>query len=94
MPRGVYPRKPKHAARRAIEDRKDQAEVAPQAGEPAMKTRRKVQRKAAIPAANRSGARFGVFDDGSVEVRLPACAGTLAPDEATAFLDFIKRLQG
>jgi hypothetical protein len=38
--------------------------------------------------------RFGVFEDGSVQVNLPGCTGMLAPDEAQALVAFIGTRKG
>lgn len=40
------------------------------------------------------GPRFGVFEDGSVEVRLPDCRGTISGDDAAALHAFITKLRG
>lgn len=44
-------------------------------------------------APSTSGRRFGVWDDGTVEVALPKCAGTIAPTDAAELVDFINRLR-
>ena len=47
------------------------------------------KKPAAIPS---TGPRFGVFDDGSVTLNLPACKGQIAPTEARQFLDFLGKI--
>lgn len=39
------------------------------------------------------GPRFGVFDDGSVQISTASCSGSLTADDATALVDFIQRLK-
>lgn len=90
MPTGVYPRKPRAA--KAIE--KPVAEAA----QPATRTRKKraagkaprVGRKALQAAA--SGPRFGVFEDGTIEVRLPSCSGVVGTDDARALVGFLRKI--
>lgn len=57
--------------------------------QPVAKKRKYVRR---APAAGEGAARFGVFDDGSVKISLPGCAGTLGPEEAREFVGFLKRI--
>lgn len=61
---------------------------------PAPKKRgRKPRDPNAAPAARKSKVpRFGVFDDGSVMIELPNCAGQMNPDEVAEFTGFLKRI--
>lgn len=80
MPTGQYVRKPKASATPAAEP---EAKAEP----------RKRGRKAKVkPQAASQPARFGVFDDGSVTLNLPACKGQLVPQEAREFLAFLARI--
>lgn len=84
MPTGVYPRKPKATPA-----------AKPEAPAKARKPRAKAKVKAA-PKARATKAttspRFGVFEDGTVELRLASCTGIIAPTEAREFLAFLKRI--
>lgn len=82
MPRGVYPRK-KKAEKPAQEKAPKKRGPKPKA---ALRQIRALVDKA--PAA----ARFGVFDDGTIEFRLPTCSGIIQPTEAREFLGFLKRI--
>lgn len=84
MPTGVYPRKPK-AEKEATEPAAKPAKKKAKA--PAAKVKPKAPQKPA------SGPRFGVFEDGTVELRLAGCKGMIAPDDAAALHDFIARLR-
>ena len=55
-------------------------------------TKRMLVGMAKAKAMATNGARFGVFDDGTIEFRLPTCAGVIQPDEAREFLGFLKRI--
>lgn len=39
-----------------------------------------------------TGARFGVFDDGSVTLNLPSCKGQMIPQEAREFVGFLAKI--
>lgn len=39
-----------------------------------------------------TGPRFGVFDDGAVELRLPKCSGSLEATEARELVEFLGKL--
>ena len=82
MPTGVYQRK--KAASKAVG--KPEAKAA-KAKKPAAKAK-----APAAPKARATGPRFGVFEDGTVELRLASCAGIIAPTEAREFLAFLKRI--
>ncbi len=79
MPRGVYDRS--KAAAKAV----GKPEVAPpQKAEKRAKAGRK-PRTAKVAA----GARFGVFDDGTIELRLPTCTGLVGTEDARALVKFL-----
>lgn len=42
--------------------------------------------------AKSAGPRFGVFDDGAVELRLPKCSGSLEATEARELVEFLGKL--
>ena len=81
MPTGVYLRKKKPAVVKICA-----AETA-RAKKPAAMVKPKAPAK-----ARATGPRFGVFEDGTVELRLASCAGIIAPTEAREFLAFLKRI--
>lgn len=82
MPTGVYPRK-KRAAKPVDKPVKPDAEA----------QRKATVTKAAKPKPNgNANRRFGVWDDGTVELSLPKCAGTIAAEDARQLVDFIARL--
>lgn len=54
------------------------------------------KRKAKVPQLRErtpGPARFGVFDDGSIELRLANCKGRMSQSEASQLLAFIERLR-
>lgn len=98
MPRGVYDRKPKtDQPKEATAPARPEKRKAAPAGKRVKKaaTPRKAPRRAAKPVVPlAAGPRFGVFEDGSVEVRLPDCRGTISGDDAAALHAFITKLRG
>lgn len=87
MPTGVYPRKPK-----ATPAAKPEAPA--KVRKPRAKAKAKAEPKVRAKAAQKAttGPRFGVFEDGTVELRLASCTGIIAPTEAREFLAFLKRI--
>ncbi len=65
---------------------KPEAAPSPKAEKPA-----KVGRKprAAKPM---SGPRFGVFDDGTIELRLASCTGLVGTEDARALVQFLRQI--
>lgn len=83
MPRGVYERKKKPGP----------------AEKPARKTRAAKRRSGASPAkptaratARTKGPRFGVWEDGRVEISTETCQGFLEPSAARELMEFMGRL--
>lgn len=90
MPRGVYDRK-KAAAKPAEAEPK--AEAPKKRGRPAKAKPAEMFNPAFVIADERpTGPRFGVFDDGSVTLKLPDCKGQIAPQEAREFLSFLAKI--
>lgn len=82
MPTGVYPRK-KRAEKPAAAPKNKPAKTRKNRGEGKGTGKRK---------ASATGPRFGVFEDGSVEIRLASCAGIIAPDDARELVAFMGRI--
>lgn len=86
MPRGVYDRT--KAADKPATETKD-------APPPKVKKARKARAAAAAkPVARKkakaaTGARFGVFDDGTIELRLATCTGLVGTEDARALVKFL-----
>jgi hypothetical protein len=80
MPTGVYPRKPKATPA-----------AKPEAPAKARKPRAKATPKAA-PKSRTDGPRFGVFEDGTIELKLPTCTGVVGPDDARALVGFLRKI--
>lgn len=86
MPRGVYERKP----------RASKVEAKPEARPAKARTKRpegkgpRVTRKSRQRPAD--GARFGVFEDGTIRLNLPSCTGIVGPDDARDLVGFLKRI--
>lgn len=92
MPRGVYERKKKGAGEGAPGEQPGDVSKS--------RTRKRRARRGAArvkparaPRAS-SGARFGVFDDGSVQIATAECSGRLGAEDASALVAFITRLKG
>ncbi|MBL0142638.1 MAG: hypothetical protein IPP91_11195 [Betaproteobacteria bacterium] len=89
MPTGVYVRKPKAA--KAVEKQE-----AVKAKKPAAKVRKTTRAARATKATRKSplkpasAPRFGVFDDGTIELRLPGCTGTIGTDDAKELVGFMR----
>lgn len=83
IPTGVYPRKPK-----ATPAAKPEAPA--KVRKPRAKAKAKAEPKVRAKAA--TGPRFGVFEDGTVELKLPTCSGVVGPDDARALVGFLKRI--
>lgn len=101
MPRGVYDRKKSKGttAMNAAADLKSlpnsHTEVA--AKETGKKRRGRKAKKVsagirAVAQAPNGKARFGIFDDGSVQIDLPGCKGTMTREEAGVLLGFIQHV--
>jgi hypothetical protein len=82
MPRGVYDRKQKTETDTPTEPK---AAKAPKRRKAPIRAARKARTQATEP-------QFGVFNDGSVQINVPACKGALTRDEASALLGFIQHL--
>lgn len=76
MPRGVYERKKKTGGERS-----------PPRRPPPSRKRASPRRLKGKPVT--IGARFGVFDDGSVQINTATCSGTLSSEDAAALVAFI-----
>lgn len=83
MPRGVYDRT-KAAAK--PKEKPEASSPPPGAEKPA-----KVGRKPRAAKAPTS-ARFGVFDDGTIELRLPGCTGLVGTEDARALVKFLRQI--
>ena len=91
MPRGVYERKPRATkvapaekpapvARKALRATKKHPEGN------GLRAKRKAQQ---APA---DGPRFGVFEDGTIELKLPSCTGVVGTDDARALVGFLRKI--
>lgn len=93
MPRGVYERKPKETPTQPQQPESTRRRKKKPA--PAKKPRKASRRaRPKLVMTRVPGPRFGVFEDGSVEVRLPDCRGTISGDDAAALHAFITKLRG
>lgn len=73
--------------------RKSSTEPKPEAPAIPKKRGRPAKAKAEGAKPRKSAApRFGVFDDGSVMIELPHCAGQMNPAEVQQFTGFLKRI--
>ena len=93
MPRGVYERKPKTAPADSAPEAPEKKPRRKKAAKPARTARKAPRRAARLVMQHVPGPRFGVFEDGSVEVRLPDCRGTISGDDAAALHAFITKLR-
>lgn len=82
MPTGVYPRK-KKAEKPAAEPSQKPAK--------ARKPRANATTKAALKPRT-TGPRFGVFEDGTIEIKLPTCTGVVGTDDARALVGFLRKI--
>ena len=83
MPTGVYPRK-----------KKDSTEAGKPAAKPAKVKGRPATKQAApnAPQKPAGGPRFGIFEDGSIELRVPGCTGRIRPADARDLVTFMARI--
>lgn len=105
MPKGHYDRsKAKPRANAApTEPTGDQPELEKPARKPrkAKKKAPKVRKTRAVRATRKAapviaaaGPRFGVFEDGSVQIATAECTGRMSGEDAAALVAFIGRLKG
>lgn len=74
----TMPRKPKSVIPPALDQK------------PPPPTKRKYTKRAKASAAD--GPRFGVFEDGTIELALPGCSGTIGAEDARALVGFLRRI--
>lgn len=91
MPKGHYDRTKSNRAKKDDKPAEPAKGTTPAATTPSPRKARRGGRNAApAPSVVR---RFGVFDDGSVEVELPGCKGSMSGEEASELVAFIQRLR-
>ena len=86
MPTGVSERKPRAAK---AESKPEAKPARPRAKQPEGKGLRVTRKSRQKPA---DGARFGVFEDGSIHLKLPTCTGVVGTDDARDLVGFLKRI--
>ena len=98
MPTGVYPRKKKAAPKTTASEFTSVApapkpNLAHHGEKPAKGRKARAERKAkAMNGSPASGPRFGVFEDGTIELKLPGCSGTIAAEDARGLVGFLRRI--
>jgi len=86
MPTGVYERKPRASK---VEAKPEAKPAKARAKRPEGKGLRVTRKSRQAPT---DGARFGVFEDGTIHLNLPSCTGVVGPDDARALVGFLKRI--